>query len=131
MTVALVIDLMLAALMVATIVYAIVLNRRLAAFRRGKDEMMALIADFTEATEKAHRGTEALRGAAEASGQALDGSIREAKALREDLGFLIERGAAVADRLVHDTRGARQAPPPKGPDADAIASLRKILEATR
>lgn len=130
-TTTILIDLMLAALMVATIVYAVILNRRLSAFRQGKEELRALIADFTVATEKARAGLDQLRDVSDESAKALDGVIAEAKSLREDIGFLIDRGAAVADRLAYDGRSTRQAPPVRPAAEDPVASLRKILQATR
>lgn len=130
MTAAIFIDLMLAALMVATIVYAVILNRRLAAFRQGKEELQALIADFTAATEKARAGLDQLRDANAESAKVLGGVIAEAKSLREDLGFLVDRGAAVADRLAYDGRATRQAAARPAAE-DPVASLRKILQATR
>jgi phage-related minor tail protein len=136
MNTAILLDILLAALMVATIVYAVILNRRLAAFRQGKEELQALIAAFTASTEKARSGIDQLREASEQSAKALQTVIGDARAMREDLGFLVDRGAAIADRLVYDGRGPkRPAAPsssaPSAPSSDPVASLRKILEATR
>lgn len=135
MTAGIVLDLMLAGLLTATIVYAVVLNRRLDALRRAKDEMRAMIDDFSAAAEKARTGMDALRDAGDSSGRTLKPLIDQAQALREDLGFLIERGSVVADRLAEDVRGARQGRS-GGDRAEAIAGdpaarLRKILAATR
>ncbi len=146
MTVTMMLDLMLAALLVATIVYAVILNRRLGALRDGREEMRALIADFTAATEKARAGMDELRAASDVSGRGLKEMIEESRALREDLGFLIERGGVVADRLEGGVRGARRAgeaahdaarapsnsnPAPSNSNDDPVQKLRRILEATR
>jgi hypothetical protein len=132
MTTALLIDLLLAGLLVATIVYAVILNRRLGAFRQGKEELRALIVEFNAATERARVGMDELREASEGMGQSLHATLGEARALRDDLGFLVERGAVVADRLVHDVRARREPAPAAKPAAnDPADSLRKILESTR
>lgn len=139
MTTGMLLDLLLAGLLVATIAYAVVLNRRLDVLRRSKDEMRAMIDDFTAAAEQARAGMEALRQTGDASGKSLKHLVDEAEALREDLGFLIERGGTVADRLVQDVRGARHtrgsdaAEKPSGEAAgdDPAAQLRRILAATR
>lgn len=124
-------DLLLAGLMVATIVYAVALNRRLTAFRQGKDEMRAMIADFTAAIENARASMGQLKEATEASAKSLDGLIIEAKVLRDDLGFLIERGSAVADRLAGDPRAVRPSAPAMPAADDRVGQLRRILETTR
>lgn len=149
MTVALALDLLLVALLAATVVYAVLLNRRLAALRAGNEELKAAIAEFTAASEKAHHGMAEMRAAGETTGRALEAILAEAGTLRDDLGFLVERGAAVADRLEHDARAARaRASAPAAPEGrgvredrtrrpgppagdDPVARLRRILEATR
>src|SRR5690606_33851838 len=99
--------LLLAGLLVATIAYAVLLNRRLAALRRDKEAFRALVADFTNASEKACTGMSEMRAASETTGKALKDMMDDAQALRDDLSFLIERGGAMADRLEEDVRNVR------------------------
>jgi hypothetical protein len=131
MTAGILIDLLLAGLMAATIVYAVRLNRKLAAFRQGKEEFRALIDEFNAATESARVGLDDLRQLSEGAGPSLKGIVDEARALREDLGFLVDRGAAVADRLVHDVRSTRDRAQMRPAANDPAASLKKILDSTR
>lgn len=145
MTIAVLLDLLVVTLLVVTIVYATILNRRLGALRAGKEELRALINDFTAATERAHIGMKVLRQASEDSSRALNEKLDEAGALKDDLSFLVERGGVIADRLEHGIRGARghQGPAPftaapervpagePGGATNPSASLRKILEAMR
>ena len=49
-------DGLLVGLLVATIIYAIMLDRRLRTFRQARDEMQALLANFTAATVQAQSG---------------------------------------------------------------------------
>lgn len=155
-----VLDLLLAGLLAAVIVYAVILNRKLAALRQGKEELRALVDDFVAASETARNGMAEMRYAAENAGRDLNEVVSDAQALRDDLSFLIERGGVVADRMEQNVRANRIAPaaasgptPPKEPvrakpakpartardDAydqgepgpDAMNRLRRILEATR
>lgn len=109
MTVALALDGLITFLLAMTIGYCIVLNRRLADLRAGQAEFVALIERFNTAAERAEAGLARLRAAGDDSGPAVDEHIEAARALRDDLGFLIERGSRLADRLA-SAPGARSAP---------------------
>lgn len=131
MSAAILIDLLLAALLGATIVYAVVLNRRLATFRQGKEELGKMIADFSVATEKARAGLDDIKAAGETSAKALKAAVDQANMLRDDLGFLIERGTVIADHLAQDVRASRAGAGARPAANDPAAQLRKILQATR
>lgn len=157
---AMVLDLLLAGLLAAVIVYAVILNRKLAALRQGKEELRALISDFVAASETARTGMAEMRHAAENAGRNLNEVMGDAKALRDDLSFLIERGGVVADRMEQNVRASRAAPAAVSspaparepvrerpathgrtardeaydqgePGPEAMNRLRRILEATR
>ena len=148
---AMLLDALVAVLLVAMIVYAVILNRRLQGLRQGKEDLRAVIADFNAATERARVGMAELHRYSETTGEALGTLTHKAEALRDDLDFLLERGEPLADRLVDGVRAARGAAAPRnGTDADArgsdagvenvgkdkgaasaIHELRRILEATR
>jgi hypothetical protein len=64
-------DAVVAALLVATIVYAVILNRKLTQLRDARGEMERLLGGFVEATSRAERGLAALREAAGACGEEL------------------------------------------------------------
>lgn len=114
MTVALMLDLVIAGLLSGTIVYAVILNRRLAGLRRDKEEIARLIVDFNAAAEQARAGTVALREMADGTAGHLNGIIEDGRALRDDLGFLLERGGALADRIDGSLSAARAGPQAKG-----------------
>ena len=88
-----------AGLLVATIVYAVVLNRKLTVLRSAKGEMEALVARFAEATAQAENCIQTLKTHAAESGASLDGMVSRAHGLADDLSFLIERGNSLANRL--------------------------------
>ena len=100
-------DLIIALLLVATIGYAITLNNRLTALRRNRDQMAKIIASFNEATVRAESSIPKLRRAAdEASGGLLE-RVEKAQSLRDDLAFMIERADTMANRLENAVRSAR------------------------
>jgi cell division septum initiation protein DivIVA len=104
----LVLDVMVAALLAVTIVYAFVLNQRLSQLRRNRDDLAKVVASFNDATARAEAGIPKLRKAAEESGQALSERVEKAQSLRDDLAFMIERADAMADRLEEAVRTARE-----------------------
>lgn len=103
-------DALIAVLLVATIAYAAVLNRKLGALRDAKSEMEALLASFSESTERAGSGVEMLKQEAGRSGEALHNKVATARGLVDDLGFLIERGTKLADRLDGGSGSVRAKP---------------------
>jgi len=113
---ALLADAIIAALLVATIAYAAILERKLSALRAAKQEMAELIGRFTEATTRAESGLAGIRQTAEETGRELQRILDKGNSLADDLVFLVERGDAVAGRLEHGTAkgrgGARAEPPP-------------------
>lgn len=92
-------DVVIALLLVATISYAVILNRKLSALRASKDELAALLRSFSEATAKAEAGLEGIRRTAAGAGQELQSQVAKASALSEDLRFLIGRAGLSADTV--------------------------------
>ncbi|MFO1119206.1 MAG: DUF6468 domain-containing protein [Rhodospirillales bacterium] len=133
----LVLDLLVAALLAACIVASLVLDRRLARLRSDSGELEKLTRSFQEATDRADHGASALKGSVED----LQERLAAARALVEDLQFLIERGGSVADRIENEIRAARRvevgprpvASPggeakPSRPSARAAAAPRSAVE---
>lgn len=111
---------LLAVLLVATIAYSVMLDRRLRTLRQSRDEMQALLASFTAATAHAQAGLVALRETSQSAGESLQSDIERAKALRDDLGFLLDRGNSLADRLEGGIGAARVAAKNSAPRADML-----------
>jgi hypothetical protein len=109
----LVLDVVVVGLLVATISYAIILNRQLIRLRESRGEMEELVRNFSEATGRAEAGIKAMRRAAAEVGEGLQRNIERAQALRDELQFMIEAADGVAARLegvVSSNRGTA-APP--------------------
>jgi hypothetical protein len=100
-------DGLLVGLLTATIIYAVILDRRLRTFRQSRDEMQALLANFTAATVQAQAGMVALRDTSQTTSTDLKDQLERGKALRDDLAFLLDRGTSLADRLESGITAAR------------------------
>ena len=111
-------DVAIAALLVATIAYAWQLNRRLAAWRADKAQLVDLVRDFTAAAERAERGVKQLKAEGDQVARALEALVAKGTGLRDDLAFIIERAEPLADHLTDSLRARRAAgaapavPPP-------------------
>lgn len=115
-------DLVISGLLVATIVYAVILNNRLAALRSNKEELAKLITEFNDATVRAEASIPRLKKAAEEARQSLQDRVEKAQALKDDLSFMIERGDSMANRLESSVRLARGETRP-APKARETASV--------
>ncbi len=121
-------DVVIVALLVPTIVYAVMLNRKLEALRRNRDDLAKMIASFQEATTRAEAGIPKMRRAVQEVGEALQTSMEKAQTLRDDLAFMTERADSMANRLEAQLREARGAARPGlNPEAGMPADLPEPL----
>jgi hypothetical protein len=135
----LILDGLIVILLIATIVYAVILNQKLNLLRKNKDDLSRMIANFNEATVRAESSIPRLRKAADEARQALQEKVEKAQQLRDDLAFMIERGDSMANRLESSVRMARGetrpatpvrpsagpfAPPAAGPSAPSAPGAR-------
>ncbi|GEM_PF-1794802 len=104
----LVVEIVVAALLACTIVYAFVLNRRLTELRKDKAQLERLAVSFNHATQRAETSVHKLKTTADEAVQSMQTCISEALDLREDLQYLLERGEATADQLENSIRNARR-----------------------
>lgn len=104
MWISLIVDGVITALLGVTIFYCVVVNRRLAALRSGKDELRQVIEDLTVATTSAQMGVERLKEAGRDVIGTLEDDVRKGRALSDELSLMIEAGNNLADRL----EGGRQ-----------------------
>ena len=86
-------------LLIPTIVFAVILNKRLEVLRSSRNDLGRLIEAFNEATTRAEAGIPRLKQAADSTGGALKDQIQKAQTLRDDLAFMIERAENALTRL--------------------------------
>ena len=103
----LILDIVIALLLIATIGYAVTLNNRLMSLRRNRDDLAKTIAAFNDATLRAESSIPKLRRAADEAGNGLQERVEKAQSLRDDLAFMIERADTMANRLENSIRSAR------------------------
>jgi hypothetical protein len=104
----------LVVLLLATMFHAVRLERALGVLRRDRAALEGLVNGFNSATRQAEAGIDRLRGAVDGAGRQVARQIDSATLLKDDLGFLIERGEKLADRLddmVRDHRPDLAMPP--------------------
>jgi hypothetical protein len=109
-----ILDLLVSVLLVVTIAYAVVLNRRLVSLRRQRGELEGGTAAFQQAVRSAEDGIARLKVTTEA----LQKRIDAATALQSDLAFLVERGESAAERLETGVRATRPAAGGRGPTSN-------------
>lgn len=100
MPISLVLDIIIAVLLVLTITYAVRLNQRLSQLRSDKNELQQLAKTFAEATQRAEAGIQTLK----ISSEALQDQMKKAEVLKDDLAYLVDRGARTADEMVETVR---------------------------
>lgn len=107
MTTGMILDVVVIVLLIPTIVYAVILNRRLSALRRSREELSKVVNSFNEATMRAEAGIPKLKKATTEANHTLKERVDKAQTLRDDLAFMIERAEELAGRLEGAVRAAR------------------------
>ncbi|WP_135079394.1 DUF6468 domain-containing protein [Terasakiella sp. SH-1] len=115
---ALILDMLIAVLLIATIAYAVMLNRRLSDLRKDQSELEKLANQFEDATLRAEESIHKLTGSADQMKRDVQDTLRKAESLRDDLNFLIDRAGSSADKLEETVRNKR---PEKRPEAPAYS----------
>jgi hypothetical protein len=120
-------ELVLVALLAATLFHAVRLERALGVLKRDRAALEDLISGFNASTRQAEAGIERLRVAADSAGRQLARQVDAAAALKDDLSFLSQRGERLADRLDGQVRVAR----PLAAEPDPVDTPRPRSQAER
>lgn len=105
----LILDGLIVVLLCATVVYAATLNRRIARLRDNRAELDQAARAMSDAAVKADAGIKGLKLTAGSVGAAIQSDIDKARALRDELVFLVEAGEALAGRLEAAAAGTGRA----------------------
>jgi hypothetical protein len=108
------IEVLVAILLVATISYCIMLNRRIVSLRADEQALKATIAELVTATEIAERAIAGLKTTVQDCDAVLGDKLHRAESLAEELDTQIATGDQVVRRLGQIVAAARA-----GTDADA------------
>lgn len=119
----LLIDATLATLLMVTIVYCSILNRRVRVLQDGRSELARVLKHFDESTRRASDSIAVLQSTGKRVGEVIQARMERATQLSDDLNYLIDHAEKIADRLeagINVGRSARKvqeemaaAPPPK------------------
>jgi len=117
-----------AALLLITIGYCVVLYARLNEVRKSNTVMKSLVAEFSSATERAQAGLLSIKSTGSELSSALDERIDEARSLKGDLVYVTKVAQSLAERLdiALDENSKRQTTEQKRP-----AAKRKIGAASK
>ncbi len=100
-------ELVLIGLLAMTLVHALRLERALGLLKRDRATLEEMIAGFNASTREAESGIARLREAADGAGRQITRHVQLAQELKGDLGYLVERGEKLADRLDRSLRAGR------------------------
>jgi hypothetical protein len=115
MTLTFYVEIALEVLLAATLCYCIVLERRLAAVRRGQEGLSRTIGELNMAIAGAGASLRALKAAAGEAAQTLDERLKRARLHIDELSVLTASGERIALRMENAaaprTRAERDTPP--------------------
>lgn len=94
-----IVDVVIIALLIPTIIYTYNLNKSLNMLRQNQKSLAQLISALNEATFKAESSIPKLKSVTEHSSEGLKEVVDNAKELKNDLLFINERADSLADRL--------------------------------
>jgi len=125
------IELALTVLLAITLVYCIVLERRLAALRSGQDGLKGSVAELNAAIARAGTAMTALKGSAADAAEQLDSRLSRARGLTDELSLITASGERIAerfDRAAPKAAATRPAsmPLPSGSVMNRLESLRAV-----
>jgi hypothetical protein len=109
---AMAVELVLSGLLAATLLYCIVLERRLAAVRKGQNGLKKMIGELNSAIAGAAASLRALKTVAADAAGTLDERLRRARGLADELSLLTNSGERIAQRFDRTvaTKPARELP---------------------
>jgi Domain of unknown function (DUF6468) len=108
MNFSIILDLVVIVCLISTIIYAILLNKRLTAVYKSRDELQGFLQQFTTSMQKADANIQDLKGIGESVFRDAEVQLEKAAVLKDDLCFLNERGEELAERLDNAIRSARE-----------------------
>ncbi|MDA5193221.1 DUF6468 domain-containing protein [Govanella unica] len=114
-------NIVVALLLVATIGFAIVLNRRLQSMKDEQEVMARLISGLNLATAKAQESIYELRAVAQSTEDTLKHNISDARALADELQMITQAGSNLAAKIEAGLTARKQADMsvPRAPQARA------------
>ncbi|MDX1974885.1 MAG: DUF6468 domain-containing protein [Rickettsiales bacterium] len=95
----LLVNLIMVALLMVTISYCWMLNRRIKVLQDSKSELAQLLRYFDESTQRASDSIVSLQNTSKKIGDNIQGRLEKANDMLDDLAFMIEKGNKVANQI--------------------------------
>ena len=124
-------ELALEVLLVFTLVYCVILERRLAAVRRGQEGLSRTIGELNMAISGAGASLRALKSAAGEAAQTLDERLKRARLHIDELSVLTVSGERIAQRMegaANSPRVAREIPDMPLPSTSILSRLERAAQ---
>jgi hypothetical protein len=99
MTITFYVEVALEVLLVATLCYCVLLERRLKAVRKGQEGLARTVGELNMAIAGAGASLRALKAAAGESAQSMDERLKRARLHIDELSVLVASGERIADRI--------------------------------
>lgn len=93
------IDIIVVIMMVATVFYTMLVNRRLHSLQKGREDLQLFVESFGESLAQAERSVKELKQTGQTIFDVIQKESEAASRLRDDLVFLTDRGERIADDL--------------------------------
>ncbi len=116
----LILDIIVVVLLVATIFYCWLLNKRLGHWRRDEQRLREMIADFDAATRRAEVGIENLRQTGQNIENTLQKRMRDARAVSDELQFMIENLDSLTTHFDQSSSGSSSSQRPSSKISDHL-----------
>ncbi len=132
LNIGLIVELALTGLLAVTLVYCIVLERRLAAVRRGQEGLKSTIGELNTAITNAGAAMRALKATASGAAETLDERLARSRSVIDELSLLTASGERIAERFdrASDASAAARAPASANGNLPS-GSIMKRLDALR
>jgi hypothetical protein len=127
-------EIALTALLAVTLVYCIVLERRLASVRKGQEGLKSTIADLNNAIAGAGASLRALKSAAAGAAELLDERLTRARGAADELALIGASSERIAERMERASAvqpGPRAAVPASNLPSGSIMGRLDALKAVR
>jgi len=110
MSIAMIVEIALSVLLAATLVYCAILERRLAAIRKGQDGFKATVTELNAAVLAAQNSIHHMKSTAASATQLLDEKLVRAQRYLDELSVLTASGERIADRIERGVTSERPKP---------------------
>lgn len=120
-SIGLLVELVVGGLLVATIAYCYLLDRRLRTLRDGEGDLRKIVVALDRATTRAQGAITDLRVSCDGLTRDMERDLKKARALADELALMVEAGDHIADRLGSAPKADAQREPARAASENSYA----------